>query len=263
MAKECGNCDCTDKSQCVKENSTMLEPIIVVADEKPGKGFDSYYSNMEMKYSYEGYNKGNGQDNYEEPQECSAMITDALSLAFNTNKNAMDRLTVKFRQLAQDTQNNFDKNNKLSYEKAQDIFRKTINNPNYKLKRSDIPSIQNALSLDEMKRLEKDISQLSKGLGKVVVINDVYDFFQASVDSYNQKDWRPIFDQSVSFGAGIIIGFAFSLLVPMSIPGILLIGAINALASYTLSRDNIQKLREEIERNFNINNNIEINCNGK
>lgn len=216
----------------------------MIADEQPpSKSFGSDYSSYSNMGYYGGSGKGKGQEQGQDSQkaqeECSAIMTDVLSLGFNINKEVADRLSGKFRQLIKDTQNNFDKNSKHSYEEAQKIFQKTINNPNYKLKQSDIPSIRNALSLDEMKWLEKDISHLSKVLGKIVLIENVYDFFQASIESYRQNDWRPIFDQAVSFGAGVAIGLAFSLIVPVSIPGILFIGAISALASYTLSRENI------------------------
>ncbi|OAQ14938.1 hypothetical protein F480_08605 [Bibersteinia trehalosi Y31] len=168
--------------------------------------------------------------------------------------------------LNKQAEKNFNKNNKRSYQEAQSIFKKINNDPNYKLKKSDISSIRNALALDELKDIQKNANQISKAIGKVVIISDIYAFGDAIERSINQNDWRPLFDQTVSFGAGKMISIAFAFTVPVSLPAIISISAISALSSYFFRSEKIQEWREEFERNFQKRNNDinkARNCNSK
>lgn len=191
---------------------------------------------------------------------------DILELALNINQNTFERLSDKYKDMAEQAEKNFNKNNKLSYNKAQDIFRKANSNPNYKLKKSDIPSIRNALNLDELKDIQRNANQISKAVGKAVLISDIYSFGDAIEKSIKQNDWRPLFDQTVSFGAGKVISIAFAFAVPISLPAIMSISAVSVLSSYFFRSEKIQEWREEFERNFQKRNNTinkAQNCNSK
>lgn len=177
-----------------------------------------------------------GQSNDDDPCE-----HDILELVINANQNVFNRLSSKYQNMAEQAEKNFNKNNKRSYQEAQSIFKKINNDPNYKLKKSDISSIRNALALDELKDIQKNANQISKAIGKVVIISDIYAFGDAIERSINQNDWRPLFDQTVSFGAGKMISIAFAFTVPVSLPAIISISVISALSSYFFRSEKIQE----------------------
>lgn len=227
-----------DSEFYIDENGVAHLKEIVVSSSgngshiSPNKGENSHSF---MRGDYESYN--------------SSLSKSEIDFILSTNQEAFDRMSDQFRLMVQRAEREFNKDKK-SYDKAQANYRKYRNNSKYKLSKSDLKILKSAIKKDELKAIEKNTTELSKGLKIVGKLSLTFDFMSALSDSWSKNDWRPIFDQAASFGAGYTVARALSFAAVANPYAILALAALQALFSYYLSSDKVTEWRESFESSF-------------
>lgn len=170
--------------------------------------------------------------------------------AFNANELAFKQLKKHFQRMAIQAEKAFNPKDKRAYEKAQKLYREMLKKPHKKYTQKQLNAMKKAVTVDEFKRLQIQANNISKNFAKLNTINDLWNVGYAIVESFNRKDWRPIFDTVTAIGASVFIGRALLLLIPGGIPTIMISSAVSAVASYYLSEQQIAQWRLLLETRF-------------
>ncbi len=238
-------------------------PIIVITDgievenndnDSKEDGNDDMNEDSSL-ISSNGNNIGDGDPPSDVPpcDYYESLTQDEIDAILNANLEFAERYNEELKRRIDNQRSEFNKNNPRTYDKAKELYTRSMRNPDYGLNAKDRVAIQSMLEIQELGRIQAELSTLAK-VGKAYFhINDIVNLATA----LRNGDFDGAFDIAVSGGVSVAIGRLTSLLAPVSLPIIIGISVLNAVLSYFFDEEFIREQRENLQNSFqNINNSI-------
>jgi hypothetical protein len=145
-----------------------------------------------------------------------------------------------------------------SYNDALQTFEQVRTNPKARLSAQDTRAVVDALNALDKATYADNVNRLAKGFGVTGKIVQAHSVIDKTVVGFREGNWKPLMLELESIAAGmgagallaVIAAYSFPALA-ITVPGIVVVGLLIALAAAYLSADNVEKINTLILDQFN------------
>ncbi|MBV4476758.1 colicin-like pore-forming protein [Pseudomonas botevensis] len=182
----------------------------------------------------------------------------SVAYVADANKYILEKYGANLHQVVTDLQKDISGKKIRSYSEAMQTFEQVRTNPNARLSPQDTRAVVDALNALDKATYMDNVNRLAKGFGVTGKIVQAHSVIEKTVIGFRDGDWRPLMLElesiAAGMGAGAILAAAAAYFFPtliLTIPGIVAIGLLIALAGAFFSAENVEKINLLILNKFN------------
>lgn len=182
----------------------------------------------------------------------------AVAFVADANKYILEKYGANLHQVVMDLQKDISGKKIRSYTEAMQTFEKVRTNPNARLSPQDTRAVVDALNALDKATYTDSVNRLAKGFGVTGKIVQVHSVIEKTAIGFQEGNWKPLMLELESIAAGMgagallaVIAASFSPALLTTVPGIVVVGLLIALAAAFLSADNVEKINTLILDQFN------------
>jgi regulator of protease activity HflC (stomatin/prohibitin superfamily) len=173
----------------------------------------------------------------------------AVAFVADANKYILEKYGANLHQVVMDLQKDISGKKIRSYTEAMQTFDQVRTNPNARLSPQDTRAVVDALNTLDKATYMDNVNRLAKGFGVSGKIVQAHSVIEKTVIGFRDGNWKPLMLELESIaagaGAGALLAAAAAHFFPplvITVPGIVAVGLVIALAAAYLSADNVEKI---------------------
>ncbi|MDX9674309.1 MULTISPECIES: colicin-like pore-forming protein [unclassified Pseudomonas] len=182
----------------------------------------------------------------------------AVAYVADANKYILEKYGANLHQVVMDLQKDVSGKKIRSYNDALQTFEQVRTNPRARLSAQDTRAVVDALNALDKATYADNVNRLAKGFGVTGKIVQAHSVIDKTVVGFREGNWKPLMLELESIAAGmgagallaVIAAYSFPALA-ITVPGIVVVGLLIALAAAYLSADNVEKINTLILDQFN------------
>lgn len=182
----------------------------------------------------------------------------AVDYVADANKYILEKYGANLHQVVMDLQKDISGKKIRSYNEALRTFEQVRTNPNARLSPQDTRAVVDALNALDKATYMDSVNRLAKGFGVSGKIVQAHSVIEKTAIGFQEGNWKPLMLElesiAAGMGAGALLAVTAAYFFPAlvnTVPGIVVVGLLIALAAAFLSADNVEKINTLILDQFN------------